>query len=102
MTLSSFIKVSEVTTGNLGDFLRLTELTQSETQLLETIIESGKSYIKTYTGLTTEQLDLYPDITLALMVICQDMWDNRSYYVESNNVNKVVENILGSHSVNLL
>lgn len=102
MTLSSFIKVSEVTTSNLGDFLRLTELTQSETQLLETIIESGKSYIKTYTGLTTEQLDLYPDITLALMVICQDMWDNRSYYVESNNVNKVVENILGSHSVNLL
>ena len=102
MTLSSFIKVSEVSVSNLGDFLRLTELTQSETQLLETIIESGKSYIKTYTGLTTEQLDLYPDITLALMVICQDLWDNRSYYVESNNVNKVVENILGSHSVNLL
>lgn len=102
MALSNIIKVSEVTVSNLGDFLRLSEYSQSEQALLETIIASGKAYITTFTGLTTEQLDLYPDITLALLVICQDMWDNRSYYVESNNVNKVVEGILSSHSVNLL
>jgi len=36
------------------------------------------------------------------MILCQDMYDNRSMYVDKNNLNKVVETILGMHSVNLL
>ena len=96
------IKVSEVTPTIVGEYLRITEISQSESTFIEGVIEGAKSYIRTYTGLTDEQLDLYPDISLALLVICQDLYDNRSYYVESTNVNKVVEGILGSHSVNLL
>ena len=31
------------------------------------------------------------------MVLCQDMYDNRSMYVDKNNMNKVVEAVLGMH-----
>lgn len=47
-------------------------------------------------------LDAYSDLTIALMVLCQDMYDNRSIYVDKTNINKVVDNILGAHSHNLL
>ena len=42
------------------------------------------------------------DIIIVVFILCQDMWDNRALYVDSSNVNKVVESILGLHSVNLL
>ena len=51
---------------------------------------------------TAAQVDEALDITIAVYVLCQDMFDNRAYYVDSSNVNKVVEAILGLHSVNLL
>ena len=66
------------------------------------MLESAKAYIKKYTGLADEGLDSEPDFVIVVYVLCQDAWDNRSYYVDSSNVNKVVENILGLHSVNLL
>jgi len=37
-----------------------------------------------------------------LLVLVQDMWDNRTLYVDKSNVNKVVDSILGLHAVNLL
>jgi hypothetical protein len=35
-------------------------------------------------------------------VLVQDMYDNRSFYVDKSHLNWVVETILGMHSVNLL
>jgi len=54
------------------------------------------------TGDYTTGLDAYEDFVIAVYVLCQDMYDNRSYYVEKDNVNKVVESILGMHCLNLL
>lgn len=47
-------------------------------------------------------IDAFQDFYIAYMVLCQDMHDNRSMYVDKSNVNKVVESILGMHCVNLL
>jgi len=93
--------VSEVTVTNVAEYLRL-EVGEYSQALLTSLLNTAKEFIKSYTGLTNEQIDKYEDFYIVVMVLCQDMYDNRSYYVDKNNMNKVVETILGMHSINLL
>ena len=95
-------KVSEITTADVSEYLRLIDPSSDDTTTLETLLGVAKAYVTQYTGKTLEELDDYQDIIIAVLVLCQDMWDNRSLYVEESNVNKVVESILGLHSGNLL
>ncbi len=93
------MKVSEVTPADLAEFLRLDEYQEDE---MQRILDSAKGYIRDYTGLTDEEIDTHADFLTALLVLCQDMYDNRAMYVEKSNVNRVVESILNMHRVNLL
>lgn len=93
------MKVSEVTPADLAEFLRLDECQEDE---MQRILDSAKGYIRDYTGLTDEEIDTHADFLTALLVLCQDMYDNRAMYVEKSNVNRVVESILNMHRVNLL
>lgn len=100
--MNQIAKVSEVTAADLAEYLRVGEVTPSEEGFLSTIIGAAKSYMCKYTGLTAEQLDESSDFVIALLVLCQDMYDNRALYVDSANVNMAVQSILDMHSVNLL
>lgn len=93
---------STITTTDVANYLRLGAVTQDEQSLLTTMLNSAKSYVLKYTGLTESQADLANELVIAVLVLCQDMYDNRALYVDSDNVNKVVETILGMHSINLL
>ncbi len=95
-------KVSEVTPEDVAEYLRLPEVTDGDTNTLNNLIGIAKTYISNYTGRSQEELDNYQDFVIVLLVLVQDMWDNRTLYVDSNNLNSVVEMILGLHSVNLL
>lgn len=94
--------VSQLTTTDIVDYLRLPEVTPEDSAFIGNILEASKAFVYKYTGLTPAQVDEALDITIAVYVLCQDMFDNRSMYVDNANVNKVVEAILGLHSVNLL
>jgi len=94
-------KVSELTRDDIAAYIRLPDA--SEDQLIEcqTYLDVAKSYIMNYTG--QEDLDAQDDFVIVVYVLCQDMYDNRTLYVEGNaGANKLVETILGMHSVNLL
>ena len=93
---------STLTIADVKNYLRLVETTASEDALLTSILDSAKHYVLKYTGLSESLANDEPDLVIAVYVLCQDAWDNRAYYVDSNNVNKVVDSILGMHSVNLL
>ena len=93
------MKVSEVQPVDLAEFLRLDDYREDE---MQRILDSAKDYIRSYTGLTDEEIDTHADFLAALLVLCQDMYDNRAMYVEKSNVNRVVESILNMHRVNLL
>lgn len=95
-------KVSEITAQCVADYLRIPELTADETNTLNTLIGVSKAYISNYTGRTEEELDLFNDFVDVALVLIQDMYDNRTLYVNSGNLNHVVETILGMHAVNLL
>lgn len=100
--MNQIAKVSEVTAADLAEYLRVGEVTESEEGFLSTIIGAAKSYMCKYTGLAAEQLDESQDLVQVLWVLCQDMYDNRALYVDSANVNRMVQSILDMHSVNLL
>lgn len=94
-------KVSEITVEDLKSYLRISEgLSEDDKKFLETILNSSINYIKNNTGI--DDMDKYSDLVIVVFVLCQDMYDNRTLYVDKNNVNKVVSSILGQHDNNLL
>ena len=98
--MNSITKVSDITNDDLAVYLRLEETDEDDEATLTTLLGVAKDYIKNYTG--QEDLDEYQDFVIAVFILVQDMWDNRTLYVDKLNVNKVVNAILGLHQVNLL
>lgn len=97
-------KVSEITVKNVADYIRLDDPVESN---IETYLNIAKNYISSYTGIPItsekgESLDDFPDFVIVVYILCQDMYDNRTLYVEKSNINKVVQTILDMHSRNLL
>lgn len=93
--------VSAITVSDIVDYLRLDE-TQYTTAQIQSYLSAAKAFVKAYTGLDDTAIDLHEDIVIVIYVLCQDMYDNRTLYVEKNNINQVVDSILGMHSINLL
>lgn len=56
----------------------------------------------TVTADYTAGIDAFEEFVIVVYVLCQDMYDNRSLYVDKTNLNKVVDTILGMHCTNLL
>jgi hypothetical protein len=96
------VKVSDITYKEIADYIRLTEVSEDDTKFLTNLISIATAFIKSYTGLTAEQIDTHEDFVIVVYILCQDMYDNRILYVEKGNLNKVVETILGMHRVSLL
>lgn len=95
-------KISEISVDSIADYLRIAEVTENDREFLATIYGVAKDYIMQYTGIPEDELDNYNDLVIAAYVLIQDMYDTRTMYVESDNVNKVVDTILGMHQRNLL
>lgn len=95
-------KVSDITVSDIQNYLRISELTNADEKYLETIKNVAIDFIKNNTGVDDDTIDQYADFIIVVYVLCQDMYDTRSYYVDGNNVNKVVQTILDMHSRNLL
>ena len=91
------MKVSTIKIQDVADYIRLTEVSQEDTKLLTNLLNIAKTFIKEYTGV--QDLDQYDDFTIVIFILCQDMYDNRTLYVDKTNLNKVVETILGMHTV---
>lgn len=100
--MPSFKPFSEVTKADVIGYMRLEEISVSDSELLDTILEAAKAYVLQYTGRTEEEADTMPDLTIAVLALSSDMYDKRAFIVTSEVTSKVVENILGSRSVNLL
>lgn len=105
-------KVSKITYLDIANYIRIDatgdDLLKNE---LETYLNIAKNYIVNYTGIPEksindldkiETLDSYSDFIIVVYILCQDMYDNRSMYVDSNNINNTVQTILDMHRRNLL
>lgn len=95
-------KVSEITKDEVAAYIRLDDASSSELSQIDELILVAKTFIKSQTGLSDAEMDERPDLIIVVKILCQDMYDNRSLYVDTNNVNKTVEAILGQYRQNFL
>ena len=87
---------------DINNKLYILEYSKFDNYDINNLINVSKSFISNYTGHSIAELDNYNDFIIVVLILCQDMWDNRTLYVDNTNLNKVVDTILGMHSVNLL
>jgi hypothetical protein len=92
------MKVSTITCDDIANYIRLQEVDEAEKRLLTALLTIAKKFITENTGV--KDLDEYDDFIIVVFILCQDMYDNRTLYVDKSNLNKVVETILGMHSRN--
>ena len=97
-------KVSEITIEDVAKYIRIDDYEDSD---IETYLNIAKSYISSYTGLPItsedgESIDDFPDLVIVAYILCQDMYDNRTFYVDKNSTNKVVQTVLDMHTRNNL
>nr|DAD90868.1 MAG TPA: head tail connector [Siphoviridae sp. ctfW121] len=95
-------KVSDITADSVSEYLRLDEVSEEEKNTLTMLISVATSFIKSYTGLDDDGVDKYHEFVIVVLILCQDMWDNRTMYVDSKDLNNTVQSILAMHSINLL
>lgn len=96
------MQVNDITPVELARYAREDETDQDVISTFTLILSAAKAYIKGYTGLSDEQLTKKEDISIAIFVLANEMYENRIFTVKDNNVNKVVQSILDMHSINLL
>lgn len=94
--------VSEITYEDAAEYLRIDEITPGDKATLQTLLRVAVSFIVGYTGLTEAEIDEIPDFVIVVLILVQDMYDNRTRYVDSTALNQTVEAILGMHRRNLL
>lgn len=100
--MNEISKVSDITANDVADYIRLVDFTDEDTNTLNNLIGIAKTFIMNYTGHTLEDLDNFQDFIIVVLILCQDMWDNRTLYVDKGTLSYPVETILGMHSINLL
>ena len=77
-------------------------LSDDDKALISAMKAAAVAYCVGYTGLSETDLDTHDDITIAVLSLISDMWDNRSTTVDRANENRVVSTILGMYCVNLI
>ena len=71
-------------------------------ELLRVYADAAKKFITDYTGLTAEQADECPDLTVVYLDIINEMFNQRMIMTSGTQLNEFQRQILAMHSVNLL
>ena len=91
--------VSEVTAATIKDYCGISD-TDSDA-IISILMSSAKAYIKGYTSLTDAEIEEHEDITLAYMVLVNDMYTQRDYTLSLHKqVSPTVKNILSMYAKN--
>lgn len=91
------MKVSEIKVSDITEYLRIDEINEEESREIESMIRAAISYVVNYTSHNEEELDEFEDIYIVVYILCQDMYDNRTLYVDGKEINRTVETILNMH-----
>ena len=96
------MKVSELTKEIVANYIRV-EITTLTTPILDLVLPAAITYCATYTGLEPKDLDEYDDMAIAVLALCGEFYDNRTYTaVENAIVNPTTQAILDKYSMNLM
>lgn len=94
------MRISQLNVDSVLKFLKLSGDEGDISPLA--LLAAAKSYVKSYTGLAEDEMDQHEDLTIAVLVLCADLYENRLTTVDSSNVNHTVDTILSMYRTNLL
>ena len=97
------MKLSEIDVTFVKEYLR--QDSDEDDKLIGVILEGAKAYIVKYTGQSLEQLEDSEDLTIAILVLCAEYYDNRTISVNERvnlRINNMLESLIGRYSINLL
>ena len=97
------MKLSEIDVPFVKEYLR--QDGDEDDKLIGAILEGAKDYIVKYTGQSLEQLEESEDLTIAVLVLVAELYDNRTISVNKRvnlRINSMLESLIGRYSVNLL
>ena len=92
--------LSSVMLDDIKTYIRVSD--NEDDALITAIMSAAKGYILSYTDLTADEADEFPEMEIALKCLCADMYDVRTATVSSEKENPIVRNILNMHRKNLL
>ena len=96
------MKISELTPQTVKDYCGISD-DDSDDIIENVLLPAAREYIKGYTGLTSEQCDEHEDLSIACMVLVNDMYSQRDYTLNIHKqVSPTVKTILGMYAVNYL
>lgn len=93
------MRVSQITEQ---EAIRFAKLEGSDISFVKPFLSAAKRYVRSYTGLTDEEMDQYDELSIAVLVMFTDMYDNRSMTVEQAAENRTAKAILELHGRNLV
>lgn len=98
------MKVSEIDVDTLLAHLRIEPrwATEAERGLASACLPAARAYVRDHCAVTDEYMDGHEDLTVAVLVLASDMYDQRSVYAEQANPNLTVHAILSHHDFNLV
>lgn len=101
------MKVSEITVFEAARHMKL-EQGEYDPAEVEIYLDAAKEYVADYVGIPQfasdgeESLDNHAKFSIAVLVLCQEFYDNRTIYASKNKVNEVLKTILFMHRKNLV
>ena len=101
------MKISQATELTVAAYIRedINDLEMEDVDILKAIMGAAKQFIVGQTGMTAEECDEKEDLTLAYLMICSDMWDNRYYSMPANKVavlNPAAKAIIDQYQMHIL
>ena len=97
------MKLSEIDVPFVKEYLR--QDGDEDDRLIGAILEGAKDYIVKYTGQSLDQLKESEDLTIAVLVLVAEFYDNRTISVNERinlRINSMLESLIGRYSINLL
>ena len=88
------LKPSALTLVEAKSFLRVDY--DLDDFLIEMMLESAKGYVQTYTKRSLEELDEYPEIAMAILVLTSHFYDNPTLETDTTEVNYTIGKLLGT------
>jgi uncharacterized phage protein (predicted DNA packaging) len=84
--------ISQLTINDLKSYANVYH--NEDDSLFTGILAASTAFIKKYTGISDiSELDNHEDLSIALMVLSNEMYDNRSITVDNNKLNFVIKTL---------
>lgn len=97
------MKLSEIDVPFVKEYLR--QDGDEDDKLIGAILEGAKDYIVKYTGQSIDQLEESEDLTIAVLVLVAEFYDNRTISVNERinlRINSMLDSLMGRYSRNLI